>query len=100
MELAMPQVYEDDLERNYNLLREVVIAVKDDMKEGQGVPFVKDMEVPRNNINGWRNMFARIPDVFPPLDQGHLVNIVSKAGFPLATSRVASFAAQGQGCET
>ena len=37
------QVYEDDVERNYQLLIELLIALKDSLRE-DGLPFVKDLQ--------------------------------------------------------
>ena len=39
-----PQVYEDDLDRNYNLILEVLIALRASLDRGDGLPTVKDLQ--------------------------------------------------------
>ena len=38
------QVYEDDLGRNYQLLLEILIALKESLAAGEGLPTVKDLQ--------------------------------------------------------
>ena len=49
--ISLTQVYEDDLDRNYHLLLEILIALKESLTAGDGLPTVKDLQASHTILN-------------------------------------------------